>query len=87
MRSRRLHIQLILSAQLRAGGDGVADHYQIQLLLALLRVDGGQEHSVTLLAHHLPGRQVGDGEQGLADQVLRRVVLCDAADHGARYGY
>lgn len=42
LRSRRFHVQLKKSAQLRAGGDGVADHYQIQLFLALLRVDGGQ---------------------------------------------
>ena len=62
LRSRRFHVQLKKSAQLRAGGDGVADHYQIQLLLALLRVDGGQEHTIALLAHHLPGRQVGDGD-------------------------
>ena len=80
LRSRRWCIQLILSAQLRAGGDGVADHYQIQLFLALLRVDGGQEHSVTLLAHHLPGRQVGDGDQCLAHQLLRLIVFRNAGE-------
>ena len=36
---------------------------QVELLLAVLGVDGGDQHAAALLAHHLAGRQVDDGHQ------------------------
>ena len=47
----------------------------MQLLLALLGVDSRDQHTAALLAHHLPGGQVGDRHQGLAHQLLGLVVL------------
>jgi len=42
----------------------------------------GQKHAAGLDAHHRSGREVGDGDQGLADQLLRLVVCMDAAQDG-----
>ena len=53
------------SAQLGPGGNGVVHHQQVEDLLPLLGVDGGDEHPLALPAHHLPGGQVDDGHQGL----------------------
>ena len=74
---------LILSAQLGAGGHGVVDQHQVYLLLAVLLVNGGDQHAAAGDAHHLPGRQVQDGDGGLADELLRLVELVDAGDDGA----
>ena len=52
----------------------------MQLLLAVLGVDGGDQHTAALLAHHLPGRQVHDGNKGLADQLLGLIVGGDAGE-------
>ena len=60
------------------GGDFIVQNEQVEGLLPLLGVNGGDEHAVGLLAHHLPGGQVDDGHQGLADQVLGLVPLGDA---------
>ena len=38
-------------AQLCAGGNGIIQHHKMQLLLPLLGVDGGQQHTAALLAH------------------------------------
>ena len=70
----------VFSAELGAGGDGVVHHQQVELFLAVLGVDGGDQHAVGLQAHHLPGRQVHDGHQRLADEVLRLVELVDAGE-------
>ena len=70
----------LMLAELCAGGDGVAEHDQVQLLLTLLGVDSGQQHAAGLPAHHLSGGQVHDGNQGLADQLLGLVELGDAGE-------
>ncbi len=69
------------SAELGAGGDGVVDHDEVQRLLALFLVHGGDEHAVGLKAHHLARRQVDYGHEGLADEVLRLVPLVDAGEY------
>ena len=71
------HFQL---TKLSACGDGIVHHQQVQLLLAVLGVDGGDQHAVRLPAHHLCGGQVDDGDQGLADQLLGLVELGDAGE-------
>ena len=52
----------------------------MQGLLALFRVNRGDQHAAALQAHHLPGGQVHNGHQRLADQVLRLVPLVDARE-------
>ena len=43
---RKLCEALRFSAELCAGGDGVVQHKEIQLFLAALGVDGGDQHAV-----------------------------------------
>ena len=47
-----------VSAQLGAGGNRIVNEHQVQLLLTLLLVDGGDQHTAAGNAHHLVGRQV-----------------------------
>ena len=44
-------------------------------------MDSGQQHAVGLTAHHLSGGQVGNGHQGLADELLRLVELGNAGQN------
>ena len=55
-------------------------HQEMQPLGALLVVHGADQHPAGIDAHHGTGRQVGDGDAGLAHQLLRLVVLVDAAE-------
>ena len=59
------------------------DHEQVQSLLALLAVDGGDEHTARVDAHHLARGQVDDGDGGLSDQLLGLIVLVDAGEDDA----
>ena len=52
--------------QLGTSRDVVIHHQQMQLLHALLVVDSGNQHAAGIDAHHRTGRQVGDGDAGLA---------------------
>ena len=40
-------------------------------------MDGGDEHTLRGNAHHGSGRQIRDGDAGLADELFRLVVLVD----------
>ena len=46
-------------------------------------VDGGEQHAAGVDAHHGTGRQVGDGDEGLADELFGLVEGVDAAEDGA----
>ena len=67
-----------LSAELGAGGNGVVQQQQVQLLLALFLVDGGDQHTAAGDAHHLPGRQIQNRHGSFADELLRLVIVPDA---------
>lgn len=54
------------SIQLGTGGDVGIHQQQVQLLLALLLMDGGEQHTAGVDAHHGAGRQVHDGDGRLA---------------------
>ena len=43
-------------------------------------MDGGDEHAAGVNAHHLPGRQVRNGDQCLAHQLLGLIGVVDAAE-------
>ncbi len=58
-------------------------HQQVELLLPLLVMDGGDQHAAGVNAHHLARRQVDDGDGGLADELLRLVILVDAGEDDA----
>lgn len=72
-----------LSAELGAGGDGVVQQQEVQLLLALFLVDGGDQHTAAGDAHHLPGRQIQNRHGGLSDELFRLIVVMDARENGA----
>lgn len=44
---------------------------EMELFLLALPVDGAEQHPAALNAHHGPGRQIGDGNAGLARRFLR----------------
>ena len=66
------------SAELGTGRNRIVHHQKVQPLFAMLRVDGGDQHPAALLAHHLSGRQVHNGHQRFAHQLLGLVVFCNA---------
>ena len=68
------------SIQLGPCGDTVIQQEEVQPFLALLVVDGGDEHAAGVNAHHLPGGQVGDGHRRLPHQLLGLIVVVDAAE-------
>ena len=70
------------SAHLGAGGDLVIQHDQVEDLLALLLVNSRDQHATGGDAHHLTGRQVQNGDGGLADEILGGIVLTDAGEDG-----
>ena len=69
------------SSQLGAGGDAVVENEDVQALLARFLVDGADDHTARVDAHHLARRQVRDGHQRATDQILRFVVgaECEAS--------
>ena len=71
---------LTFSAELRACGDGVIDHQQMQLLFALFLMDSGDQHTARLEAHHLTRRQVDNRDQRLTDQLLGLIILRNAGE-------
>ena len=49
----------------------------MELFDAFLVMDGGNEHPAGVDAHHRAGRQVRNGDAGLADELFRLVVFVD----------
>ena len=66
-----------------AGGNRSVELDQVETLLTILLVDSADEHAAAGNAHHLARRQVGDGEQSLADQVLGLIITVNAGEDGA----
>ena len=78
---------MLKSIELRASRNLFINHQQVELLLALLLVDGGKEHTAGIDTHHRARRQVGDGDAGLADQLFRHIVVVNTAqNHAIRAG-
>ena len=73
--------------ELCAGGDIVVDHQQVEALLPVHVVNGGNEHAAGIDAHHLARGQVDDGNGGLADKILGLIVVVNAGeDHAVGTG-
>ena len=70
----------LVSVELGPRRDVLVHHEKVQPLGALLVMHGGDQHAAGIDAHHGSRRQVGDGDAGLAHQLLRLVVLVDAAE-------
>ena len=69
-----------LSTALRRRGLWSSTISRWRRFLPFLMVHGADEHAAGVDAHHLAGRQVGDGDAGLAHQLLRLIVGVDAAE-------
>ena len=54
--------------------------YNLNDYVTLFGVDSRNQHTTGLTAHHLSGGQVGDGNQGLADQFFGLVELGDTGE-------
>ena len=59
------------------------DHEEVQLLFVAFLMDGGDEHTAGLDAHHGSGREVDDGDKGLADKLFGLIERMDARKDGA----
>ena len=67
------------SIQLRPRRDVVIHHEKMKLFLPVALVDGREQHTAGLNAHHGARRQIRDCNQGLSNQLFRLVVGVDAA--------
>ena len=67
------------SIQLGTCRDVVVHHQKMKLffIAVLLVVDCGKQHATGIDAHHLPRREIGDGDQCFSDQFFRLVVSMD----------
>lgn len=61
----------------------VVDHEEMQVFFAVFLVDGADDHAAAVDAHHFAWWQVGDGDEGLADEFLWFVVFVDAGEDGS----
>ena len=59
----------------------VVHHQQMELFFSLFLMNGGNQHSAGINAHHGTGRQIGDGKQRLAYQLFRLVIGVNAAQN------
>ena len=57
------------------------DHEEMELFCAFLVVHGGDQHAAGINAHHGAGRQVGDGDAGLADELFRLIIFMNSAQN------
>ena len=73
------------SIQLRAGRDMVVNHQKMKFFVfaVLLVVHSGEKHSAGVDAHHLSRREIGDGDQGLADQLFRLIISMNSGKNDA----
>ena len=69
------------SIQLRACRDMVIHHQKMKFFVfaVLLVVHSGEKHAAGVGAHHLSRREIGDGDQGLSEQLIRLVIGVNTA--------
>ena len=59
------------------------DHQQMELFLAVFVMDGRDEHTAGVDTHHRARQEIRDGDAGLAHQLLRLIILMNAAQDDA----
>ena len=69
--------------KLSASRDMVIYHEEVELFFAFLCVECGEEHTVTLNAHHRSRREVCDGDEGLADELFRLIISVNTGENCA----
>lgn len=75
----------VRSIQLRTCRDVVVHHEKMEFLViaVLLAIDSREKHSSGIDAHHLPRRKIGDGDQGLSNQLFRLVISVNTGKYDA----
>ena len=73
------------SIQLCACRDMVVHHQKMKFFVfaVLLVVDCGKQHATGIDAHHLPRREIGDGDQGLSAQLFRLIIRMNSRKNDA----
>ena len=73
------------SIQLRACRDMGVNHQKMKFFVfaVLLVVHSGEKHSAGVDAHHLSRREIGDGDQGLSDQLFRLIISVNSRKNDA----
>ena len=71
------------SIQLGPSRDVIIHHQEMQVFFAVSLVDGADDHAAAVDAHHFAWWQVGDGDEGFADEFLWFVVFVDAGEDGS----
>ena len=71
------------SIQLRSCWDVVVDHEEVKVFFAVFLVDSADDHAAGIEAHHFLWWQVGDSDEGFADEFLWFVVFVDAGEDGS----
>ena len=56
-------------------------HQQVELLFAVFVVNGRDEHTAGIDAHHRTGRKIRDGDTGLANQLFRLIIFMNSAQN------
>lgn len=81
--SERFNSKSRISIHFCAGGNPAVEHQKVQSLVTILLVDGGDEHTFGVNAHHLARGEIDYRNAGLADKLLRLVILMDTAQNHA----
>lgn len=53
----------------------------MELFFAVFVMHGGDQHTAGINAHHRAGRQVRNGDAGLADELFRFIILVNSAQN------
>ena len=64
--------------QLRAGRDVRVNHEQVQPFFAVLLVDSGKQHTAGFETHHRSGREVGDRNKRLSNELFGLIISVNA---------
>lgn len=59
------------------------NHEQVQLFFVVLMMNGGDEHSAGIDAHHRTRGQVHNGNAGLSDKVFGLIISVNSAQNGS----
>lgn len=81
--SERFNSKSRISIHFCAGGNPAVEHQKVQSLVTVLLVDSGDEHTLGVYAHHLARGEIDYRNAGLADKLLRLVILMDTAQNHA----
>ena len=69
----------LILIELCTGWDVVVYHQQMERFFAVLLVHSADDHTAGVDAHHCAWWQVGEGNQGFADEFIRFVVFANTA--------